>query len=677
MALNHTIILPTYRGSSSLGLTSALKVTGGGSSLIPSRHMIQSSQSFDPGYVKQCFCWNGNVYFPIGRHDSSASGWGKYHHESDKIEICLGYPIRMQIVPIKDRVLFYETGKQGWGYDAEERDYAAGATVGNPFDYIVVGDVFYGLDTSAKKLLSWDYPFAAAPVFSSFTPTFFRICELGGEVYGCMVNSGTGTLDLYKASGGTFSLIGTPSSFSNLINYTGTVATQYAFFKFNGKLFLALHTDVIGQPRLRLFEFDEVTGGSVERTSWLPSEWQTTVATATTGKIFEIRDDLGNTEQVFLIRSIFAGGWEMYEFQEGTFISIASGAEILYPWSGVVYDPEARAAEIKSAQDTVPSDHVEMQIEVFDLKANSAVDIDPRFRFDYSEPPPYSECTGKTPHADKVNLASMPSGITSLADLSDDFSSAILNTELWKPYGLSLNTATTFRDFGAGYTIDFAPADLKINGGVLRFGKASQTVGAYHGQGVKGLWSILGEFVADITVEDISSLQSVASVQYPLVCLFRISPNEGFGFFAYNISGTTYVKGVYMTADTAFVFSSQIACSDGDKIRITRDGSNVWTIIHDPDGSPTDITPAGGAAYSEPVNLIMGCIAASGAPGYWTAIGTPPGSEPGIADVAISGAGSIRRCLGGMLHQFDWDHIVDLGTNKIGTAELFVDTEVP
>jgi hypothetical protein len=104
-----------------------------------------------------------------------------------------------------------------------------------------------------------------------------------------------------------------------------------------------------------------------------------------------------------------------------------------------------------------------------------------------------------------------------------------------------------------------------------------------------------------------------------------------------------------------------------------RDGSDVWALTHDPGGADNDITPAGGANYSDQVEIVIGAL--SSTTSTWVATGTAVGSEPGISDVSVSGAGSPGLYQGGVKHTFDWDHATDLGAGQTGSAELYVDTQ--
>lgn len=686
MSLDHTMILGEFRAG--LGNTNLIKVTQGSKTTVSMRQQVQHAHSWGEKHANQMMVFNGNIYFPFGQFTSSARGWAKYNPVLGTFETLNGNNIAGHFIAIGDRVVWTFLGHQGWGYLPEGIQARSASDAGlYANDYVIVGEDIIMLNfQGSKRVYYWAYPFTSAPSAGATftTPTFHRMCELGGSVYAVWVNSGGGTLDLYKIVGGTFVAVGTPSSHSDLTSFDGVDPGFYSLFKFNDKLFFITHTNVITKQKMRLFEIDISAGTSVERNSYLPTEWGniSSPSITTTGVVFEVRDEIGANEQVFIVRTErTVAGWECYEFVEGPFSVVLTGqGGRLYPLGGVIYDPSVKAALIKSAVDTVPSDHIEMDVEVFDLEGQGAVDIDPRYRFNNAEPPPYSVCTGKAPNDGKTGFASVPTGITALTDLSDDFSAGSINDDLWQTYVQSIVSWATARDMGSGESSKYETHRVQQISGVLRFGKDGETVSASNGMGIKGRWSMDGAFQVDFTLKDPDNIADITAsfgnTIVGIVGIIRLTPNEGFGFIVWKSTTGPQVKirGFYMQLDGTFTYSADFNAADGDVVRIVRNGSDVWTLTHDPGGLANDITPGGGSNYSQAVYIIMAGVAGSGS-NNWVEPATPDGNEPGFSDIDVSGAGALGLYDGGVKHQFDWDHVTDLTPPKSGTAELFVDSE--
>ena len=426
------------------------------------------------------------------------------------------------------------------------------------------------------------------------------------------------------------------------------------------------------------------TGASIERSSWLPSEWGVTVTTLTTDRLFEVVNTIPSTEQVFLVRCPHnTGNWQCYEFQEASFIAVVSGSQTLSPFAGVIYDPSCKAAQFKSAVDSTPSNYVDTEVEVFNLEGNAVSDIDPRYRFNNSEPPPYNQCTEKSGVGSegKTNLSSKPAGITLLSDLSDVFAPGPVDADRWQEYSQAVRSWASGRDWGAGDSGQVQAHRVQQIGGAIRFGQDGETTAQYNGKGVKSKWSIDGAFQIDFTLQDPENINDGGGAAFGsntmgIVGFVRLSPNEGVGFLVWRSSTgpQVYVRGIYMQLDGTFGYSADVAAADGDVIRIVRDGSNVWTLTHDPSGTPTDITPGGGSNYAEAVYMVLAAL--PGALTFnWVEPGTLDGSEPGFSGVTVSGAGSLGLYYGGVKHDFAWDHVADLGADKSGQVEMFVDTQ--
>jgi len=260
--------------------------------------------------------------------------------------------------------------------------------------------------------------------------------------------------------------------------------------------------------------------------------------------------------------------------------------------------------------------------------------------------------------------------------LDDDFADGTLDEELWENITTAVNPSVN-RDYGHGYLGGMIVGTIatEINGAV-RFGRAGETREGYQGVGVRSKSRIDGAFQIDFTIADPESLDDGnTSPVRPMFVYVRTAVNEGYGALIWhnNTGSQVKVRGIYMSPDNNWVVSADFDAADGDVIRFVRNGSDVWTLTHDPSGANNNITPGGGANYSDQVEIVMGAVSTSTS--TWVEPGTAIGSEPGFSNVAISGAGSPGLYQGGVKHTFDWDHAFDLGAGQTGQAELYVDTQ--
>lgn len=671
MALEHTIMTPVLVTGPAIG--SVLKIEQGGHGTIETDQNVVQSYSAYGGAFDYPFTWNGNVYMYLGSEASYQYGLWKYNAAKDKFSISSYSTGAFLQIPLFDRIGLVTTSDQGWGMSPEDRRGQIGtASSLTMCDYAISGTDVALVCPALVRLYTWAYPFTSAPAVGPtlVSTTMKRVVECAGKFYMVNINSGGGTLDLYEYGGGALNLVGTPSAHGSLATYAPVTTSQQALFKFNGKLFLMVTATSAGIQMFRLFEFNITTGVSVEQNAYLPSVW--TANGDNSQRVMVVRDSITPNEQVFLIHfQLNSGGWECYEFVEGSFTLVDSGVQTLMGGGAVVYDPNAKAAQIKASADSVPSSYVREEIEVFDLRGNGLVDIDPRYRWNSSESPPYSQCTGKSPNDTVTGLASVPTQ-TFLSDLDDDFADGIIDTELWENVTLAFNAVD--RDYGHGqlsYTVVGTIAHETA--GAMRFGRAGDLYETHQGVGVRSKSRASGVFEMDFTLADPLNLLASAAPAGVMIVMVRTGVNTGYGFIVWNNSGTPRVRGIYLQANANLVASADFACIDGDVVRINRDITNAWTITHDPGGANNDLTPAGGANYLEDVEIVMGCKNSSSV--SWVAVATPIGSEPGISNFSATGAGSPGLYQGGVKHTFDWDHITDLGSGVTGSAELFVDTQ--
>jgi len=664
MALDHTMMLGRYQGALAKG--NMLKVTQGASALVSVSQQYKSgTQSYN--VAKGGFTYGGRLFFPAGGHRfQDYWGWWAYHQEKDEAYQCMIRSCQDRIIPFFDRVVFVCYGSQGWGYSPFYPVDEVTAVNTYSSDHCIAGDKLHVL-TAATGSYSWQYPFNSSWIWHGGLSNCYRLCEVDGDVYAlCLVSGSPGTATLYKMVLSTWTPVG--SSSINLL--VSTYTTGVAFFKFNGKLFWAI-AERFGGQAVRIFEMDKTTGASTERNSWLPAAWQGSSA-GDYERVFEVRDDISNIEQVFLVRcnGIYGSGWEVYEFQEGPFTAVQSGSDVIYPYFGVIYDPDTKGADYKSAADSTPSSYVTTEIETYDLASNGSADIDPRYRQGGAESPPYSVCTEKSGVGSEgvTGLTTKPTGITLLSHLSDDFGDASIDEDLWEIVQPATYNWTYDGGFGFSEVSNLFQVDE--TGGAITFGPTtSSNAPSYAGIAVKSKWWVNGAFNFRFTLANLANLRTYSSRRYCLLVLVKLDAEEFYGFFVWNNSGTYYVNSLYCALDSNIVEAGSVATViEGDVIEIARDGSDVWSMIVDPDGTPTDITPAG-ASYSGPVNVVMGGITIGTT--LW-ASGTP---WPGFSNFVASGAGTLSRYEGGVKHTYAWDHITDLGAGFTGDTQMFVDVQ--
>lgn len=671
-----------------LGPGGLYRVQQGGHVCKAPRQQVHTANNRDT--TKQLVTYDGSVYIPIGGRQGSTYGWQSYDHELAEFTSSLGYYTPLgKIIPFGDRVVFWIGGRIGWGYTPRALEDHVSTLARSPNDHCIVGDTIYVLTFyfSHRYVYAYQYPFTTAPVgVAGYAPTdnnARRIAELNGELY-CFSATAAGVLGLYKLTLGVWGLVGAGGAVGHNI-YTANF-NQFGFWKYNGKLFCAT-MGTVGNALVDIFEINPTTGVFTNRAAWLPAEWVVNASGDTYAGIFEVPDYIGNNEQMFLVRAggPAAGHWEMYEFSEGVFAVVdtaASGggvAEIIHPYAGVVYDESTKGAAIRATTDSVPSNYLSTTIEVFDIESGGAVDVDPRYREDGEETPPYNVCTEKAGvgSSGKTALVSKSAAITVLADLSDNFNDGVLDTDLWEAVDYGIYDLTY--DYGARsyYSQDELVKDVVEESGAVRFKSSAALISAHEGVAIKSRYAIRDVFQIDFTIADPENLRMGATLDTMLLTLVKINANEGYGFLLWhdNVPDQINARGIYMDLDTNWQITADLVqVVDGDVIRIARDAADAWTVIHDPAGGATTLLTGivGQLDLAQPVHIWAGVFAKSGAGGAWY---DGVGDAPGYDAITVSGAGSLGRYDGGQRHDFMWDHVADLGADKTITAQLYVDTE--
>jgi len=301
MALTHSIMVGTYRSPAGAG--SLLKIVAGGSAAID----IEEDVAFAAldTCARQAMVHGGHVYIPQGRGSSSAYGWASYNHGLSKAHLGLGLPtLATYILAFKDLVLKINTSGRATGPSVFYNDTRDATAFSNSLnDWARLRDLIFMSSPLASVVYILSYPFSGS--FSTLASTVVhKMCEFENNMYGVqIVPGGTSYLKLY--SGGVFNNIGSGFVLTESASALAT-ATSVAMFKFNDKLFLLVHHSNAGTWMARCYLLDTVLGTATE---WdgsgtpdvIPAGWKASPA-ATNGKIFEVRDDTGVTEKVFLIR---------------------------------------------------------------------------------------------------------------------------------------------------------------------------------------------------------------------------------------------------------------------------------------------------------------------------------------------------------------------------------------
>jgi hypothetical protein len=666
MALQNTIYLPVYRAT--LGEGKMKKVQQG----VASDVLLVEQADGSSGGCPRAFVHEGVVYMPHAP-GGSGSKFCRYSKELGKFERIIDDTYLR--VPLGEYIAVV-------GYTSQRRaSYILGPSVVEGTqagvqtdDYTIDYDTIWALNPGANLAYKWQYPFSGA-VTQIGSTSGHAITEHNGDIYIVkLTRASTQYLRKWNPVGGSWTTIGSgftlPRDNDNLWSLGSNIVR---LFSFGGKLYLFIGIGGLGQL-VGCYELDVVNGDiETDLNNYIPAAWK---GTASYGSYVDyIRDASGSTEQMFLLRTfgnIATSSWEIYEFYPSSNWSLVhSGIENIWPVTGALYNEQSRGAFIRSVVDTTPSNYATLVLTTADRYSNGGVNIDPRYRNltdTPSQPAPYNQCTEKAGVGSegKTGLSSKPTGIAVLSDLSDDFSDDLLDSDLWEPVCPGLGA--TPRDFGVNWSNQYADYTISETGGELRFGSSADAYTQGVGAGVKSKWFMSGAFQVDFRVSKIANL--VDNTDCRLYVIIKTTTNRGYGFCMYKVGGVLHVYGLYMAPDTDILFTTASVCVpiDGAVVRISRNASNVWTIMADIEGLPEDRTPAG-SNYSEDAQIWMFCCTHAAA--MWSS----STEGPGIEEVVVSGAGSLGRYDGAVEHNFMWDHITDLGANKSAEVQTYIDVD--
>ena len=683
MAFSNPFVVAEYNNG--LGSPSVLIISNGG---VVTKTISQLSRSNNTGdtYCRQVFTWGGNAYIPMGWAALVSGGYIAYNPESDQFEQVFNqtWGAGVAFFPFGKYLVRHTAGNiwQRCTYP-EYGDIVLGSgSMSTPNeDYIILGNDLFLLrtGTGTSKV---SFPFTGASSTNAVNLT--RLAIFKGEIYG--IYTTTTTSFLRKWNGATWVDIGSGFGLPESSNVEDD-PTQSSFFEFNGKLWLAVIYDTGGTNGLRLFEMDVVLGTATDRTTNLPTSFKA-AAPDNFSRIFEIIDDTGPLREVILVKCGGrppiggAGAWEAAGFVDGAFTVDRSGAESLFPYSGAIWNKDGKGAHIKDAVDSSPSSFVDMDIAVSDLSLNASVAIDPRYKDldDAASLPPFETCSELLGQGSegKTGLSSKPSGITTIANLSDDFADSALDLERWQPINIATNPASW--DYGSLASTPPAWHDLQeVAGspGYLRLGAIApaSVFGGIEGIGVKSKWYIgAGAFQVDVKLTNLANLLLNASRLHSLFFWVKEHTNKGAFFRIFRTgagAGGLFVRGGYANDEVNIVetIDSTANIADATVLRIARSGANAWTLTLDPTGSPEDKTPGGIPTFSGSVQIFLGAVPLNSS----TWISADPG--PGFYDLDVSGAASLGKYVGEIEHIFHWDHLLDLGADINKAFELYVDTD--
>lgn len=682
MAIAHPFILTQYQAA--LGAGQALLMSQGAQTPIDFAIQIRGTTSLD-NVIKSSFAWGGNIYLPMGTIQSVSQGWFSYNPNSAEFELATTGSMTRKMIPFGEYVAHIiaasstQRGTHPFNVDVSPQTPSA---IGFE-DHVAFGQELLILGATAQKMSTWSYPFAVAPSTVSLAMNLGRVVVFKNKVY--VIALSTGTSWLWEWQGGTtWNQVGSGFTLTEAASSGASTPSQISAFEFNSKLWLLVRHTSAGTFKVRVYEVDEALGTVTDRSSThLPTAWKAATA-FNDDRLLEVIDDVGTSRQVYIIRcgSRINGGWELIDFQDGTNTIDGgnSGGHAIWPYCGTIWNTTAKGAHIKSAVDSSPSSRVEMQIAVSDLVTQGNVSIDPRYN-DISlttEAPPYNQCTELQGQGSegKTGLASKPSGITTLVDLSDAFGDGVIDVDLWETVYPSINFSSWDR---AALTFTNAPKyeieEILAAQNYLRLGGTSPVPASVtdSGIGLMGKWYLTGAFQVDVKIFNLANLTSDAGRGFSLVLFIKSATNRGAYIRVFRTAAGAaglFARAGYAQDDVNIVDGPDSVANpvDGDIIRLARTAGDVWSAILDPLGDNENIDP-GIPNITGPVRIWL--FAHTDSAGNWTT----SDDAPGFYDLAASGAGALGKYESEVNREFHWDHLGDLGAGINKAFELHVDTD--
>jgi|GEM_PF-1915692 len=674
MALAHPIFVPLYTSGTPVGI---LKVVQSGFSTIFGNENGNSNISLPSIMTKNVFVWDGNIILPVGHFSTSAQGGVRFNPKTGTFNFGDLYTWAAQRIPLGDRIGFINTSWFQSGPSPRYRDHAGGSgPATTPNEWAVLGDTVHVIGSSLA--IQWAYPFTTTP--GSVSLTVKKLCPYKGFMYALEFHGGGARLAKYN-SGWSWVAAIQPITDQGDLQANGAGA---AFFEAGGKLWFFASYNNGGTQWHRIFEVDETAGTFTEDNTLIPSGWKG-VPTNTTRRCFDVIDDTGASRLVYLFAHNDAGaGWDCYEFDgvnpmndgSGGDAPVSSGGHRLGATAGAIWDESAAGCHVEQSFDSVPSEYATIKHRTYDIGANAPADVDLRYE-DLSDPtsrPVFPVCSEKTGVGSegKTNLITKPAGITTLADLNDDFSDDVIDPILWEIVNPSIRESSY--DFGGGSTAGTRIFYSIVEGsGEIRFGASAPTpaVQANNGIGLKSRWGMTGAFTVRARIANLAALLTQASRWYKMVLMVKEATNQGYGIFFWR-NTNVYAKAFSMSPNNVISVGADGATliTDGMDMDISRDALGNFTMTVDANGTPEVLASPGTLPlYTGEMQAWIAAFTETSS--QWT--GSPQG--PGFSDFQVFGAGGIGLFEGGVQHDFMWDHVLDLGVGQNLSAVIHADTD--
>jgi len=672
MALAHPIFVPLYVSGTPV---SVLKIVQGGSSTVAGDENGACVASVADSYQKTVFVWNGNIFMPVGHPTNSNLGWVSFNPRTGKFQFEVLRSYQDTPIPIGDRVGIIQYSFHQSGPSPRYMDHAGGAGVSLTVnEWAALGDMVLCASNGGNTIV-WSYPFTSPP--GSAAATVKKLCPFKGVMMGAMYTTSSG-VRISQYTGGAWVNLAAYQPISDQADLQDHSA-EAAFFEAGDKLWILLSYNTGSATQLqRLYEVDEVAGTITERNDLVPAGWK--VAPGNNYRqVFEVVDDTGGDRLVYLIgHNGVATGWDCYEFDGvNPMTFVASGGHRLGATAGAIWDEGAHGCHVEQSFDSSPSEYATIKHRVYDLQANAAVDVDLRYE-DLNDPtrhPVFPQCSEKSGVGSegKTSLISKPAGIAVLSDLDDDFEDGVIDPILWEPVNIAMRTVSG-QDYGF-INVNNARVFYKLveENGEIRSGGTSPSavVAAYTGVGIKSRWGLNGEFVVRATLANLAALSSNSSKYYRMVFMVKEGTGRAYGILIHR-NGPVLAEAFSASIDGPISVGAIGATGllDGMVIEIARDALGNFTMTVDVGGTPEVLgAPALLPVYTGEMQAWLGAFTET------TSQWTNQSSGPGFGDFNVSGAGSLGRFEGGVLHDFMWDHVLDLGVGQNIAAAIHADTD--
>lgn len=590
-------------------------------------------------------------------------------------------------------------GAQGFGsqddlyYNYQAPYYTAGTiTAVNSASFSNAVKIVNG---TAAPVYVWSYPFTTVPSGGSSSIAVQRLFVHNGKFYGLRTDTTNGFY-IYEYSGGNWVQRMVQSDPWNSALCSGqSGSASHAVIPYGGYFYVLLGHGATGSAEM-------VTCWKVDPVAWTATNVSSTFVPNGTGPsgvnwrqinpkgaAFPRLQEIPYIDGTGVLRYIIVqcwtvgssnAGWSAAIFHDvpgdGKWADVCVGTELLHGAGGVIWDTDAGHDQIVNVVDH--GTYVEIQHRCAHPN-NKNIDVGIRYQTqdcNDNDGIPCTPYTGDPAHEGDTNLSTKPSTPAGLSALSDTFSGVFDSTKFMKCNAALDWVASAYGWYGLGgrLTNSCSPSRpqypiVQQSGGVY-FGTTPMPVDPNSGAALALRWMMTGDFRVDLTLDRMyPGVQNLLASPSSLFALFAVvleSANRGFGWIVCSTSGTNFLgTGLYFQESGSCVIKASPSVhyvADGNVMRIQR-VAGAMSIINDQGGASEDITPATPPTLTDPVQLIFGAMARSGASTTWA--GQVLG--PGFSDLLISdasggpGTGQIGRYKGSVTHKFMWDAMADLG----------------